>query len=53
MDDPIEAINRWETAPDDLRLRLTDRLAVERARHVPARNQPWPYANRRAVGVGS
>ena len=44
MDDPIEAINRWETTPDDLRLRLTDRLAVERARHVPARNQPWPYA---------
>ncbi|HZI43758.1 MAG TPA: sulfatase-like hydrolase/transferase [Ilumatobacter sp.] len=53
MDDPIEAVNRWETTPDDLRLRLTDRLAVERARHVPARHQPWPYATRRAVGVGS
>jgi arylsulfatase A-like enzyme len=52
-DDPIEAVNRWETAPDDLRARLTDRLVTERARQVPARNHPWPYARRRAVGVGS
>jgi arylsulfatase A-like enzyme len=53
MNDPIEAVNRWDTAPDDLRIRLTERLAVERARQVPARNQPWPYARRRLVEVGS
>jgi hypothetical protein len=53
MDDPIEAVNRWESAPEDLRARLIGRLASERARQVPARNHPWPYARRRAVGVGS
>jgi arylsulfatase A-like enzyme len=53
MEDPIEAVNRWPAAPEDLRARLTDRLATERARQVPARNHPWPYARRRAVGVGS
>ena len=45
--DPIEADNRWH-APDaaavfDL---LVDRLADERARAVPDRNDPWPYASR-------
>jgi arylsulfatase A-like enzyme len=53
MDDPIEAVNQWAAAPDERRVRLTNRLAVERARQVPARNQPWPYSNRRAVRVGS
>jgi arylsulfatase A-like enzyme len=49
--DPIEAVNLWDVATDDLRPRLTKRLAVERARQVPARNDPWPYASRRAIGV--
>ena len=49
--DPIEAVNLWDMATDDLRSRLTKRLAVERARQVPARHDPWPYVSRRAIGV--
>lgn len=47
--DPIEAQNRW-TDPrlDDLRRQLRDQLKHVRAHCVPERNQPWPYASRRA-----
>ena len=41
--DPIEAVNRGASATDDLRSRLTERLAVERAATGPARHDPWPY----------
>ncbi len=45
--DPIEAINRWgcphAEAVFDL---LVGRLAGERTRSVPTRNEPWPYAKR-------
>jgi len=49
-DDPIEAVNRWrdpEAATVFEHLRTA--LAAERARAVPERNNPWPYApiNRR------
>jgi arylsulfatase A-like enzyme len=50
--DPIEADNRWSSAPAGLRERLVARLAAERAACVPARHRPWPYATRRpADGV--
>lgn len=49
--DPIEAVNRWNdpdgTAVFEL---LVDRLAAERDRYVPARNEPWPYATRTPTG---
>ncbi len=46
--DPTEADNRW----NDPRVAevfglVTARLAAERERCVPARNDPWPYATRR------
>lgn len=46
--DPIEAVNRW-TDPDlhELRAHLRTQLKQERARSVPERNQPWPYATRK------
>ncbi len=49
--DPIEAVNRWNdpTAMAVFAL-LADRLAEERSRAVPARNEPWPYAVRRPTG---
>jgi arylsulfatase A-like enzyme len=51
--DPIEAVNRWDSIPDELRTRLTDRLRTERATQVAARNEPWPYVTRRSAKVGS
>jgi arylsulfatase A-like enzyme/putative intracellular protease/amidase len=50
-DDPIEADNRW----DDPRVAavfalLVGRLAAERRRAVPERNNPWPYATRIPTG---
>jgi arylsulfatase A-like enzyme/putative intracellular protease/amidase len=49
--DPIEADNRWDdpSAAAVFAL-LADRLAAERARAVPTRNQPWPYAARTPTG---
>lgn len=45
--DPIEAHNRWaDPSAQEVFAVLTERLADERARAVPERNQPWPYATR-------
>ncbi len=49
--DPIEAHNRWgdpEVAP--VFGLLGARLVAERARAVPERNHPWPYATRTPTG---
>ena len=47
--DPIEADNRWnDPGLHDLRNQLRMRLKEERARSVPERNNPWPYASRRS-----
>ena len=47
--DPDEAENRWsDPALHDLRIQLRMRLKEERARSVPERNNPWPYASRRS-----
>ena len=47
--DPDEAENRWsDPALHDLRIHLRMRLKEERARSVPERNNPWPYASRRS-----
>ena len=46
---PDEAENRWsDPSLHDLRNRLRMRLKEERARSVPERNNPWPYASRRS-----
>ncbi len=52
--DPAEAENRWGD-PDlhELRNYLRMRLKEERARSVPERNNPWPYAPRRSRVHGS
>lgn len=48
-DDPIEAVNRWtDPALHDLRAQLRTQLKQVRAEAVPERNNPWPYAARRA-----
>jgi len=46
--DPIETVNRWndETA-SDVFAHMRTALQTERARAVPERNNPWPYASRR------
>jgi arylsulfatase A-like enzyme/putative intracellular protease/amidase len=45
--DPFEADNRWnDTEVAAVFTLLVDRLAAERTRAVPARNEPWPYATR-------
>ena len=45
--DPIEAHNRWaDPSAQVVFAELTRRLADERARAVPERNTPWPYATR-------
>ena len=51
--DPIEAQNRWDD-PDlhELRGQLRMRLKEERARSIPERNNPWPYAARRSDARG-
>ncbi len=49
--DPIEADNRWndpEVAAVFACLRAE--LITERARVVPTRNEPWPYATRQPTG---
>lgn len=49
--DPIESVNRWnDPAAGDVFEALRTRLGAERERAVPTRNEPWPYATRRAVG---
>ena len=46
--DPIEAGNRWNDAEAvDVFAYLRTLLKAERARSVPERNNPWPYASRR------
>lgn len=48
--DPIETTNRWHDAGVlTVFALMTDRLAEERDRCVPQRNQPWPYASRAAT----
>jgi hypothetical protein len=45
--DPIERHNRWNDAElATIRHELLARLTTERARQVPVRNRPWPYADR-------
>jgi arylsulfatase A-like enzyme/putative intracellular protease/amidase len=45
--DPIEAHNRWaDPEAESVFAVLAERLAAERVRAVPERNQPWPYATR-------
>lgn len=45
--DPIEAVNRWnDDSAAEVFAHLCARLADERIRSVPRRNQPWPYATR-------
>jgi len=47
-DDPVEAINRWsDPKVAAVFAHLRDALKAERARSVPERNNPWPYASRR------
>ncbi|WCO66909.1 sulfatase-like hydrolase/transferase [Iamia majanohamensis] len=48
--DPCEAANRW-TDPDlgAVRDHVVGLLKAERARAVPERHQPWPYADRHPV----
>jgi len=49
--DPIEAHNRWSDpeAATVFEL-LVQRLAVERVRSMPERNDPWPFATRTPTG---
>ena len=49
--DLIEALNRWhdverDSAVAEVFARMRDALKAERARAVPERNHPWPYASR-------
>ena len=49
--DPIEAVNRaGDDRCADVFAILRDALAAERARAVPRRNRPWPYATREPLG---
>jgi len=49
--DPVEADNRWgDPSLHELRGHLRTRLKESRAQSVPERNNPWPYAPRRAAG---
>jgi len=49
--DPSEANNRWtDPAAAAVFALLVDRLAAVRARSVPERNHPWPYASRTPTG---
>lgn len=53
--DPIEAKNRWhdidiDQAVGDVFHRMRQELKAERARAVPERNEPWPYASRQPIG---
>lgn len=52
-DDPIESGNRWfDPGLDELREHLRTELKQLRFTSVPERNQPWPYASRRAPAAG-
>ena len=52
--DPVEAQNLWsDPALHELRVELRMRLKAERARSVPERNNPWPYAARRSRAHGA
>jgi arylsulfatase A-like enzyme/putative intracellular protease/amidase len=45
--DPIEAVNRWhDSTASDVFTHMHAALQNERARAVPERNNPWPYASR-------
>ncbi|HEY5662987.1 MAG TPA: sulfatase-like hydrolase/transferase [Ilumatobacter sp.] len=47
--DPAEAVNRWrDPAASAVFDHLRGELKAERARAVPERNAPWPYAARRS-----
>ena len=47
-DDPVEAVNRWrDDNAAEVFAHLRTVLEAERARAVPERNSPWPYASRR------
>ena len=53
--DPFEAENRWhdigaDVGAADVFERMRHSLKTERARAVPERNQPWPYASRQPTG---
>jgi arylsulfatase A-like enzyme/putative intracellular protease/amidase len=53
-DDSIEAHNRWNDVENDSAVavvfdRMRNALQAERARAVPERNEPWPYASRRPI----
>ncbi len=46
--DPIEAVNRWhDESASAVFAHLRHVVKIERARAVPERNHPWPYASRR------
>ena len=45
--DPIEIANRWnDESVSDVFAHMRTALQTERARAVPERNNPWPYASR-------
>jgi putative intracellular protease/amidase len=45
--DPIEMANRWnDESVSDVFAHMRTALQTERARAVPERNNPWPYASR-------
>ncbi len=53
--DPIEANNCWHDVASDRGIRdvfdrMRQALKAERARAVPERNEPWPYASRQPLG---
>jgi arylsulfatase A-like enzyme/putative intracellular protease/amidase len=49
--DPIEGINRWNHADSvEVFAHIRSVLKLERARAVPERNNPWPYASRTPHG---
>ncbi|MEZ5229833.1 MAG: DJ-1/PfpI family protein [Acidimicrobiales bacterium] len=54
--DPIEEHNRWHDVGRDRAIaevfgRMCEALKSERARAIPERNQPWPYARRRPIAA--
>lgn len=51
-DDAIESVNRWtDDSVGPVFDHLRAALKAERARAVPERNNPWPYASRRPPGA--
>jgi arylsulfatase A-like enzyme/putative intracellular protease/amidase len=48
--DPIEAVNRWnDESVFAVFSHMETALQTERARAVPERNNPWPYASRQST----